>query len=603
MTVMVSTNEKNQAAVDTSLRSTPDDRLLTRVILASLAVAVTVRLVYALSLPLLENDALTLFQAARNRLAGGPISMVQTLPAMLLTFLYRLTGESLFVSVLPNLIAGYVGIWLCYRLAANRADRTAGLVAAFLYAALPLSMFYGVISKPYALMSTLILAGVYFWDRGIREARAKRSALEGGLAGLSFGAAFACHTFAAHAAFALPIFFAVAIFSKKRRAWLLPTLTAGLTFGLIIAGLVAWRFPTYGWSIFNDYPLDWRFDIAAIVWSSRWEGLTNIFSLAPFVLVPAIAMLAARSGDPGPWPKGWYLASLIVFDALTYLLNPVNHFPRVLLPAAAPLAIFGGIGFARAWRARSWALLAGAVIGLLGAIRLIAEAASGSATGFGLLEGVRPRDFAIVSAMAVAVCLPLAKRTSARMSSPALRQLSAIGIIVAALVYGVMHSHATLNRQVSYYQERLAALLACQSRSNTMGGGDVAHLVLPGTNNWSWLTDLKPAQLERLFTVGLEETLREIEVGCVVAAWRDPEGEQAMLAAFARDHNLPHTPGRNPLIDLEDRPDIPNLYSSERFTTYKLPWYVADPLTDTTMLRRYSPLWKLPIWTIPKGND
>ncbi len=584
--------------------ATPKDgsqssRLLIGTALFIAGLGAAARIVFAATLPLFENDATILFQAARETIAGRGLSMVQTLPALILAGLFRLTGESLFISTLPNLAGGVGSIILCYYAGKSISSKSAGAVAAMLCGATPLALAYSSITKPYSLLSFFILAAVCLWHIATSKC-GRGAAVYAALSGLTFAAAFACHTFAAFAAFPLAGFFIAGLFAKKHRRLLMPSLVAGLTFGAGVSAVIAWRFPVFGWSIFNDYVTDWRFEIATLVWSARWEGLTNLFAAAPFAGLGGLALFTLRDKESkNARPLIVYFIAVIALNALVYCANPVNHFPRVLLPAAAPLSILAGIGLTRKG-VKSVSLIVVALIAVLGSAWLLAEISAGRALWIGLLHDVSAAKFTFLCVFVFAVVFCVNRFAPQRTLSTTARCIL-IGLIgLCTLEFAIFHTHAALGRQADYFQGRLKSLAACDSGSGTLGGGDIAHLLLPGPNNYSWLTDLPDELLTEVFTVGLLPTLQKAGVGCVVVAWLDPEGEQAMILGYAKARDLPHAEGVNVFQELEDNPEIIDIYATDKYSSYVMPWFEKTPHEFAQRIKAYSPICQTNIW--PTGE-
>ncbi|MBZ0272636.1 glycosyltransferase family 39 protein [bacterium] len=567
------------------------------------AIGLLMRLAIALTLPMFESDSIALFTAARDYLDGQPMSMAHTVVVELYARLWQIAGTSLFVARIPDLFAGAALVLLAADIATQRAGKLAGALAAMLASTTSLAAIFGSIAKPYALLSFFILAGIWAWDRAVRDA--DRRVAVSIVSGLLLGLAFGCHTFAAFGAFPLAWFgvrsVGGSLGAKRLR---LPTLVAGLSFGVVAGALIAWRLPTFGWSIFNDFVSDWRFDIAKMVWSARWEGLTNIFSISPFLLAPGVGAFLARPRDKREWPIGTYLALLIAANVVLYLANPVNHFPRVLMPSMAPVAVFAGIGLAHAVTRRPSAFIAFFVQVTISAFMIVVETRSGRPLVAGFVHLVKPPAVLL----AIVACASLAY-AAARFGRKREREgfvtpiqpvmLAAAG--VGALVFAGTHAHATLDRQVAYFQGRLAAVQACQTDSGTAGGGDVALLLLGGENNYAWVTDLPEANLAAAFSNDVLSGLQSARVTCVVVSWKDPEGEQAMLAEFARSRGLAMLAERNVFLELEDTPVVRTLYANEHFATYALPQYVPGDGRTAERLRAFSPPIRSRLWSIPDG--
>ncbi|MCZ7585293.1 MAG: glycosyltransferase family 39 protein [Deltaproteobacteria bacterium] len=582
-----------------SLQSSRDNTRIVVFAASALALAGLVgRLAVALTLPLFENDAVTLLEAARQQMWRGTASLVQTLPVVITAKLWLVFGEGLLVARLPDLFAGFGTAALVFAVARDRAGKAAGAVAALIYAAVPLAGLYGAVIKPYSLLSFFILAGIWSWDRAIDETPANRPVWSV-ISGLFFGAAFACHTFAAFAGAPLLLFTALGLVRSADRKLFAPSLMAGVAMAAVIGGLVSWRFPAYGLSVFNDYVADWRFDVATAVWSARWEGLTNLHALPAFLILPGAVYLLADRRGPAPWRLGRYLFYALVLNAVVYALNPVNHFPRVLLPAVSILSIFGGIGLTRAAERDRRFLAVAVAASVLCAVWLAAERIRGAALGLGFLFNVSTAGYFALAAVAAAGFFALAKlgRKSAPSAQTAGMLVALFG--AASLTFGAMHVHGALDRQVAYFQGRLTALKACDTPFGNLGGGDVTHLYYGPGQNYSWLMDLDPNHLETVFRNDLLTALLQAGVVCVVVTWDDPEGEQAMLHGFAAARDLPDIPGYNVYQELEDNPAVVDVYATDRFSAYRLPWYRTRPYDISERERRYSPVWKTKLWSVP----
>ncbi|MCL4233948.1 MAG: glycosyltransferase family 39 protein, partial [Deltaproteobacteria bacterium] len=532
---------------------------------AMVAAGVAVRILDFLTLPIIENDGVNLMMSALNTLAGQGISPSLTLPSMIAAAMFSMFGEGLWPAALPNLLAGLGIIALCLTAGKAARNRETGVAAAGLYAVCALAMFYAPLPKPYALLAFFVFAGVVCWAVAI--ARSGRAAVGFGLlSGLAFGAAFATHTFAAFAAVPLPFIWAASFLHRDWRSLRTPTLFAGLGFGSVAGLLIAWRFPAFGWSIFNDYLMDWRFEIAIPVWSVRWEGLTNLYALSPFAFAAPLGAYFAARRTRTPIEK--YALAVIALNLAVYLLNPVNRFPRVLLTSMAPLALLAAIGLADLVARRSAAIWAIAFVSILGLALVGAEASSARLAILGMLDQVQPFIFALVVAGLLTIGFVAGR---ARSTSP-----STHGAVIAALAafafstvaFAAIHTRVALSRQAELYQRRVAGLAACGTTSDTLGGGDGVHLLLRGTHNYSWLVDLPRERLLEAYATGVVDALEAEGVRCVVVDWKDPEGEVAMLDEFVRTAGVPPAQARNLFQELDEDPHVRVIAEQAPVSTY-----------------------------------
>ncbi len=552
---------------------------------------VAIRILDFLTLPIIENDGVNLMMSARNTLAGQGISPSLTLPSMIVAAMYALFGEGLWPAALPNLLAALATLVLCVAAGRAAANRETGLAAAGLYAVCALAMFYAPLPKPYALLAFFVMVGLVCWAVAVgREGRS--SAVFGVLSGLGFGAAFATHTFAAFAAVPLPFIWIASWFKPDWRARRTPTLLAGIGFAAVAGLLVAWRFPAFGWSIFNDYLMDWRFEIAIPVWSVRWEGLTNLYSLSPFALAPALGAYFARRRARSPIET--YALALVALNLAVYLLNPVNRFPRVLLTSMAPLALLAAIGLADLVARRSAAVIALAFAAALGLVLVAVEAMNTLPAMLGMLDRVSPGLFALVVAALFAFGFAAGRWKSAA-QLPRGAMLAALAVFaVSTFAYAAIHTRVALTRQAELYQRRIAGLAECGTTSDTLGGGDGVHLLLRGTHNYSWLVDLPRERLLDAYARGVVPALEAEGVRCVVVDWKDPEGEVAMLDEFVRTADVPADQARNLFRELDEDARVRVIAERAPISTYAIGGY--EPAGRVALRGEFDPIWPAAWW-------
>ncbi|MCA9572790.1 MAG: glycosyltransferase family 39 protein, partial [Myxococcales bacterium] len=81
----------------------------------------------------------------------------------------KVFGDELFWLRLPSVLAGLLGIWLIYRVAADHLDRTTGVVAAMILAVHGYHVFWSQIARPYSLSPTLALLGTVLLTRAVGD--------------------------------------------------------------------------------------------------------------------------------------------------------------------------------------------------------------------------------------------------------------------------------------------------------------------------------------------------------------------------------------------------------------------------------------------------
>lgn len=572
------------------------DRAIVIPLAAMIAAGIAIRILDFLTLPIIENDGVNLMMSARNTLAGQGVSPSLTLPSLIVAALFAVFGEGLWPAALPNLLAALGTFALCFAAGRTAKNRHTGLAAAALLAVCALAMFYAPLPKPYALLAFFVFAGVVCWAIAI-ERTGPAAAGFGILSGLSFGAAFATHTFAAFAAVPLPFWWIAAFLRPDRKNRRMPTLCAGLAFGAVAGALIAWRFPLFGWSIFNDYLMDWRFEIAIPVWSVRWEGLTNLYSLSPFTLAAPLGAYFAARRTRTPIEK--YALALIALNLAVYLLNPVNRFPRVLLTSMAPLALLAAIGLAELVARRNASIWAISFVSILGLALVGTEASSARMAILGMLDRVSPAAFALVVTGLFAVGFAAGRaKSTIEISRGALVAALAL-FALSTVAYAAIHTRVALTRQAELHQRRIAGFAACGTTSDTLGGGDSVHLLLRGTHNYSWLVDLPRERLLDAYAHGLVPSLEAEGVRCVVIDWNDPEGEVAMLDEFVRTAGVPPEQARNLFRELDEDARVRVIAERAPVSTYAIGGFM--PAGRTSLPREFDPIWPAAWW--PSATD
>jgi Dolichyl-phosphate-mannose-protein mannosyltransferase len=523
------------------------------VLVWTLAIAVAVRLALPRMFGLLDNDSIVLFLDARRQIQTDAWAMASTLQVWLISFFYRLLEEKLHAARWVSVLAG-LGVMLVLFQAAGRTR--AGRIAAVVFAVTPVAVFFGVSALPYGLLTFFGILGLWL----LAETQGERGPEYGLAAGLAFGAAFLCKTFAAVMILPAGIALLETVLrpaDRRRRTWLGPLLAlAG--WSAVVGLAVAWRRPVYGWSVFNDYPTDWRFDLAAAVWSGRWVGLVNLQAMALPWLLPGV-VLAWRERRANPFARYalWYAAAITA----VFLLNPVNHFPRVLYPVAPVLAYFTALALAEALKRQRAALPA-----LLLAVGVVLLAGQGLWPGAWLDGRLWPVALAAALTVFAALAVPKLNWTA---SPVATDRLAAAALAVFA-VFGLWAGYGDLDRVEREYMAQVQSVRFANTAGGIIGGGDAMHLVLNGKANYSTLLDLPEEKLRQALADGLPSVMRDLQTPWAIV---DPEGRDgtgAMFAPLAAEMGLADDPPPDPSAALETDAHAARLYDNGRYVAYHL---------------------------------
>lgn len=536
-----------------------------------LVIIVGLRIVFPRLFSILDDDTLVLFMDAKRQIMTGVWSKVSTLQVALIRGLWWLLENKPYAARWASVLAG-LGTMLLLVLAGWRdGDYRGGLLAAMFFGIVPLSVFYSTLALPYAMLTFLGVLGVFL----LSLANTGRGAWLGILAGAAWGGAFLCKTFAAVLAVpaGLALFLALRPTRRRPGAWL-PPLAAIATWAIIVGTAMWWRGAEYG---LNDYIVDWRFRLATPIWSSRWVGLVNLQALYVPVLAPGLVLALRRRQDVfGRLGYATILAVLAV-----YLLNPVNHFPRVLLPLAPFLAYYAGRELSREMTIlRHGTLLAWVILALAPPLLLWLKPAWA-------LDG-RPWLPLAETALGLGLFFVL-RAMSPSFSDEWLERVTGL-LVLACLLGGFAAGFQDLNRVELAYAARCEAVQATRVGSGIIGGGDIIHFItdqdpkarLPegvtfdavceaigeqeeldvdvsGLNNFSRLTDLPKACLEKIPRLGLARIMQALQTPVAIEDLADSEGTLAMLG-------LPD----NPFRALDRQPDASRVFDNGRFAAYRL---------------------------------
>jgi len=536
-----------------------------------LVVIVGLRIAFPRLFGILDDDSLVVFMDAKRQLETGAWSKVSTLQVALIQAFWWLLEVKPYAARWVSVLAG-LGTMLVLILAGWRdGDYRGGLLAALFFATAPLSVFYGTLALPYAMLTFLGVLGVFF----LSLANSGRRAWLGGLAGVVWGGAFLCKTFAAVLVFPAGLAFLAALepTKRRRRAWL-PPLAAMATWALTVGAAIRWRGAEYG---LNDYIVDWRFHLATPVWSSRWVGLVNLHALFLPLLAPGLLLALRRRQDP--FGRLGYAVLPIVLAV--YLLNPVNHFPRVLLPLLPFLAYYAGRELSRETTAQpqgtapAWMILAAV---LTATVWLKPS---------WMLDG---RPWLPLAETALGLGLFFALRAVLPHPSGIWLERTVGLLVLACLLGGFSAGYRDLDRAELAYMARNEAVQATRVGSGIIGGGDIIHFIsgshsdrrlpegvtfeavceaigpdeemdvdLSGLNNFSRLTDLPQACLGKMASLGLPRIMQALQTPVAIEDLTDSEGIIAMLAQ-----------PENPFRALDRHPDAARLFDNGRFAAYRL---------------------------------
>ncbi len=527
---------------------------------------------------LLDNDSIVVLTDAQRQMETGAWSMVSTLQVWLVSRFFQLFGQSLAAARWVSVLAGLGTMLVLFLRGREEGDQPAGLFTALFFGVAPIAIFFGSSALPYVTLTFFGVLGVWLLARAVERGQWGF----GLLAGLAWGAAFLCKTFAA--VFVLP---AIVLFvqhalnasSRRKKLWLGPLL-AGIGWAAVLGGVIAWRWPVFHWSVFNDYVTDWRFDLASAVWHARWVDLVNLHTLMLPLLAPGL-YLAVRRGLIRPFDRIAFW--LIVADAGVYLANPVNHFPRVLLPSVPLLAWFAGRELAFAWRQEktSDVIPAWTVVALLTLV----------------LSFVRPdwlldpRPWTVLASAFVALVVFLLVRPLFSVTSTLWRDRLISLFFICVTLFGLAQGYQALDRVDRVYAARIEALRDLRMSDGVLGGGDALNYVANGRNNFANLLDLPRERLIEILDGRLPDVLSKMGIGGIVVDLHDSEGVVPMLAGLAKELGRDPTKVRNPFADLDRSPYAVRLLDNTLFAAYRLETVLPPETQSYPKWERVLPVW------------
>ena len=499
------------------------------------AFAILVRIFFYFYTPLIDNDSIVIFMAARELVAQGVVSKVNTLPVLITGLLYQVFGEHILWARLPQLLGG-IGTTVLLIIAGRKYGAVAGITAAIIYAFLPIAILYGSIAKSYSLLVFLILAGAMLFDHAVDKQCSTCSALSA----LMFIAAFGCYTFAAISIFPISVLFLISLFRKKARPYLKPSLITGAVFSILLGGVVAWRWKEFGWSVLNDYVTDWRFDLATRIWEARWVGLTDIWGVGIAFLIPGIILIAFKAKILRK-QGALVIYSLIFIPVvlLLWLLNPVNHFPRVLLPSLPFLSFLLGMTLQRMSEEKThWGNVLAWVGTTISALALLYPRFNAGDmplwfftpdTGSGISLTIL--TVALFFLFFLTILRPIRK---VRIQW---QPLIPVMVIVLAGATGPVLALQSVDAQARVFQSR-AQLVDDAGVTGIMGGGDYQNLAHTGKESVAWMLDLTPQELDQVLSGNILEVCKERGISHVIVARNDPDGILDMLKVMATQNGM-----------------------------------------------------------------
>lgn len=488
------------------------------------------RVYFYFATPVIDNDSIVVIMGARNLVETGAISKINTLPTLISGLLYYIFGESILLARLAQVLAG-IGCMALLLWAGKKVGKTSGPVAAIIFGALPLTILYASIAKSYSLMTFLILAAAMVFGHAVEKSCTICSVIPG----ILFALAFLCYTFAASALFPIIILFALSIFFKKWRVFFKPALISGMTFGLALLGIVAWRWKEFGWSIFNDYVTDWRFDAATDIWSGRYIGLMDIWGVGIAILIPGIIILANKFEifkKLGPF--GIYGLIFCVINFVLWLLNPVNHFPRVLLPSLPFIAFFVAVAIEKVAEEKDQ--LGTFIAWIVTTISMLVFLYPRFQHGNQPLWFFTPQTLKGISLTVLAIAVTFIFLTIIFMPLRKIRLNQSWvlpgAISILAFVLGPIMTYQIIIAQSRVFQSR-AALVRHAGVMNLMGGGDYQLLAGVNLNYTAWLVDLPAEELDMVIDGKILEVCRARGISHIIVSRDDPDGVLEMLAGIA----------------------------------------------------------------------
>jgi hypothetical protein len=244
-----------------------------------------------------------------------------------------------------------------------------------------------------------------------------------------------------------------------------------------------------------------------------------------------------------------------------FLLNPVNHFPRVLLPAMPVLCYYAARELAAAWRERR-----GEIVGPWAIIALLLLAARLLWPQWHL--DARPWLVLLETAGALGLFFGFRYSWPRPWLDRVNRPLA--WLAVGATLFGFVTAYRDLDRVERDFMARLEAVRFSGATTGILGGGDALHFLIPRGNNVSWLMDLPLDRLTQMLNDGLPVVMRALRLSVAIEDVSDSEGLLDMLrpvaAAVGADPKRLASPYNAVAVD----PRGQRLFDNGRYAAYRL---------------------------------
>jgi hypothetical protein len=390
-----------------------------------------------------------------------------------------------------------------------------------------------------------------------------------------FSLAFLCYTFAAAAMFPVGILLLLSLAIKKFRPFLKPSLICSAVYALLLSLIVLWRWNDFGWSIFNDYPTDWRFDIASTIWAGRWSGLTDIWGLGIALIVPGLIIVAQRPRRLNELGPIWiYGAIFCACNLLLWVFNPVNHFPRVLLPMLPFVAMALGATLdkmitEKTHLGQSVAWLGATVFAFFHGYLYLQV----TSKPLWLFDPTKPGGIGLIilaitilTVIGLFLFRPLGRVRSAPWTVPML-------IIIVAVTTGPIMAARSISDQAEFFQSRIELVRTANVQS-LMGGGDFQAIGHMSAKTVPWILDLTSEEMDQILAGNLLAVCKNRGISHVIVPKGDPEGTLEMLAGMAMEKGMDiRDIGRiyRPLLDLTQAARIADNHFGALYQIWAVP--------------------------------
>lgn len=259
-----------------------------------------------------------------------------------------------------SILASCLSILFIFGIVRKYANEQAGLFAAFFFASIPFSIYYGRVILPDPLTAAMILGGIYFFDKWVENSlKIKVKSLKFFLALVFTSAAFLLKPYALF--FALPM---VAIsynkfgfsFLKKWQLWLFAIVA--------LAPLVFWRYwmtqypegiPVSAW-LFNGGNI--RFKGAFFYWIFA-DRIGRLILGYWGIAIIAFGFVRNKKRESSLVFNSFLLSSLLYITVIARGNVQHDYYQILILPT---LAIFLGIGADFLWRSEYFSKISARIL-------------------------------------------------------------------------------------------------------------------------------------------------------------------------------------------------------------------------------------------------